>query len=195
MSPESKLASYLSSLGILTGEDEFVGLVRESFERLGLSTASIPEDGLPASEAELLVAGGLSPVLPPGARDPVLGHALELAAILSTSLTVEQAAGLLRVNGSRVRQRLTAHPPSLYGVKHGRAWRLPRFQFSPHGELPGIRPVLAALDPALGPVAIARWLTFPNPDLALADEEPRSPLAWISSGRSPSPVVALAREL
>jgi len=60
------------------------------------------------------------------------GHLLhrataEYARLLSDSYTVPQVAGLLDVNTSRIRQRLTGTPRTLYGIKLGKAWRIPKF--------------------------------------------------------------------
>lgn len=130
-------------------------------------------------------------------RDPEIIGALELALLLDASLSVEEAARLLGVNGSRVRQRLLATPPSLYGIKDGGCWRLPRFQFVGKATLPGFADVLARLDPTLGPIAFARWLVAPNADLVADEEsdEPVSPLDWLRHAHAPASVAALAADL
>jgi hypothetical protein len=100
------------------------------------------------------------------------------------------------VDGSRVRQRLAAH--TLYGVKHGAEWRLPQFQLTELGLVPGferVAPRLVGVDP----VSVSRWFTRQHVDLCVAtehgDEVPVTPRAWLEAGRDPDVVAALADEL
>ena len=144
----------------------------------------------------MLASGGLdtSP-LRAGEGEPLTETALEYARLLQSSLSVEQAAKLLGVNPSRVRQRLTGHPRTLYGIKEGKAWRVPRFQFAGRKPVPGVAAVIGALPPDLHPVAVRRWLTTPHPDLRVDPDEARSvaPLEWLRTGRAPEVVTDLAR--
>jgi hypothetical protein len=130
---------------------------------------------------------------------PLTQTALEFAGLLQASLSVEQAAGLLRVNASRIRQRLGGEHRSLYGIKQGKTWRVPKFQFVGRHLVPGMGQVLAALPRDLHPVAIQRWFTTPHSDLrsdADADEERTvAPIDWLKAGHSPDTIVDLAREL
>lgn len=121
-----------------------------------------------------------------GPEAPLVRTAAESAAILASSFTVAQAAERLGVDPSRVRQRLSDH--TLYGVKARSGWRLPRFQFTDHGVLPGLD-VLAPCLFALHPVVVVRWLTAPHPDLVVAAyEQPVSPRRWLEIGLAPSRV-------
>jgi len=153
---------------------------------------------LTRSEEKVLTAGGfdLSPVRAEAA-DPVARATAEYARLLKDSLSVVEAARRLGVNESRVRQRLTGTPRSLFGVKHGREWRLPGFQFSEGGLVPGIERAIEAVDPAIHPVALYRWLTTENADLPFDESEERllTPLEWLAGGNPPSVVVELAAEL
>lgn len=117
-------------------------------------------------------------------------------AMLDNSLSVEDAATLLRVDASRVRQRLAGR--TLYGIKTSEGWRLPRFQFSERGGLvSGIDKVLTRLPVDLNPVAVYRWFTTPNVDLHTRDDEeqPLTPLEWLETGHSPDSAAELAVEL
>ena len=144
----------------------------------------------------MLASGGLdtSP-LRAGEGEPLTETALEYARLLQSSLSVEQAAKLLGVNPSRVRQRLTGHPRTLYGIKEGKAWRVPRFQFAGRKAVPGVAAVIGALPPDLHPVAVRRWLTTPHPDLRVdaGEARPVAPLEWLRTGRAPEVVADLAR--
>lgn len=91
-----------------------------------------------------------------------------------------------------MRQRLAAR--TLYGIKRGRDWLLPAFQFTEAGAVPQLGAVLPRLQPDLHPVAVANWFTQPSPDLLL-EGEPVSPRDWLRSGGAPGPVAALAAAL
>jgi hypothetical protein len=118
--------------------------------------------------------------------------ATEFAAIITDSLSVPQASDLLEVDQSRIRQRLTER--TLYGIKVGRPWRLPRFQFNDHGQIRGLDQVLPQLPSTLHPVALQRWLSSPSADLAL-DDEAVSPLEWLEATGDSATVVAIAHDL
>lgn len=144
---------------------------------------------LSSHEQQLLREGGFEEPRPESELPSDQGQ-LEYLALLQDSLSPEQAAKLLRVNSSRVRQRLGER--QLFGVKDGRAWRLPRFQFAKHRLIPGIHQVLPALPPTLHPVAVQRWFRIPHPDLELADGTALTPLEWLAKGYEASRVVELA---
>ncbi|MGQ0628864.1 MAG: hypothetical protein ACT4PL_12290 [Phycisphaerales bacterium] len=147
------------------------------------------------AEERLLREGGLDPgSLAPEETQPLHRATAEYARILHDSYTAEQAADVLGVNASRIRQRLTVTPRTLYGIKVGKGWRIPRFQFHGQGLVPGIARVLDRLAPDLHPVAVHRWLSTPNPDL-LVDDAPTSPLDWLRIGNAPEAVAELAAGL
>jgi hypothetical protein len=151
---------------------------------------------LTAEEESILGRGGLQPDrLRPDERRLLYRGTVEYADLLRDSYSVEQAARVLGVNGSRIRQRLTGTQRTLYGVKFAKAWRIPRFQFQKRHLVPGIEAVLARLPGNLHPVAVHRWFTSPNQDLTVADGRPVSPLEWLRSGNPPAPVADLAAAL
>lgn len=149
-------------------------------------------------ESDALQAGGMD-LRPqqPGESDPLLEGATHFARMVNESLTVQEAAERLGgVNESRVRQRLLADPPTLYALKSGREWRLPKFQFLRRGTAPGLQTVIAALPRDLDPVSVERWFMAPNPDLGVGDEErPVSPIEWLKMGGSPERAAELAKDL
>jgi hypothetical protein len=163
-------------------------------------TALTAEDApaLTAEEARVLASGGLdASALRLDEIAPIFRTGAEHRRLLASSLSVEQTARLLGVNASRIRQRLTAQPPSLYGIKDGKRWRVPRFQFAGRKAIPGIAAVVAALPTSLHPVAVYRWLTSVNPDLYRdrKEEHAISPLDWLRTGGSPDVAADLARAL
>ncbi len=130
------------------------------------------------------------------APDPVEVAASEFNELRQTSYSTQEAAAHLGVTEGRVRQMLTASPPSLLGLKRGRAWRLPRYHFSDSGGLvPGVQPVIESVPTELHPVAVWRWFVTPCSDLEGDDETPLSPLNWLRTGRDPSLPAQLARDL
>lgn len=155
-----------------------------------------PVGELSAGEAEAMGEGGLD-LSPPSLEeaDPLAATAARYAALLASSLTTAEAAGLLGVSEGRVRQRLGEG--TLYRVKAGRENRLPAFQFEGAGEVRGVGRVVRALRPGAHPVTVANFFAGPNPDLYLDEEEerPLSPRDWLLSGGEPEVLVPLAEEL
>jgi len=149
------------------------------------------------SGAERAVLDELDQELGPTATpDPVEVAASEFNELCQASYSTQEAAAHLGVTEGRVRQMLTASPPSLLGLKRGRAWRLPRYQFSDSGGLvPGVQPVIESLPTELHPVAVWRWFVTPCSDLEGDDEKPLSPLNWLRTGRDPRVPAQLARDL
>jgi hypothetical protein len=194
-----RLREYLHEQGVVVGEGEFLALVRETFE--GIAEKDLwaePELELPPEELEVLHSGGFSTTREAlGSDDPVFRAALDFSALIASALSTKQAAVMLGVDPSRIRQRLTGRPCSLFGVKRHGGWLLPRFQFSGKTEVPGISQIAPHLDPNLNPVAVARWFLSPNPDLVVdeGDGQPVSPRDWLVSGQSPKDVVRLAEGL
>jgi len=193
------LAEYLSECGVAMGEGEFLALLRETLEEIaGRDLWAEPEQELPPEELELLRSGGFSTRREAlGSDDPVFRSALDFSALIATAVSTKEAANLLDVDPSRIRQRLTGPRPSLYGVKWRSEWLLPRFQFAGKAEVPGFDEVVPHLDPHLNPIAVARWFLSPSPDLGVEkdDEKPMSPREWLLAGHSPMEVARLAEGL
>jgi hypothetical protein len=149
---------------------------------------------LSAGELEALTAVGLStaPFKKGGMRDPLNESITDYMALLETSYSTAQAAKYLKVDASRVRQRLREH--SLFGIDYDGEKRLPRFQFERSHVVPGVREVLAVLPQELNPLDVAEWFLSPNPDLEIeAQEQPLSPREWLLKGHPVEAVVSLAQ--
>ncbi len=127
------------------------------------------------------------------ANDPVALGVAEHAALLETALSVAEAAERLGVTEGRIRQRLSEHPPTLWGVRAGHGWRLPASQFETRTTIPGLEALLSSLPDDLSPVAFHRWFTTPSPDLASAEGGPEllSPRNWLRLGRNPAVAAGL----
>jgi len=189
----------LHAHGIVVGPRKLQEMVRVAVA--SLREALYPEDPrteLSSAEVDALEAGGFD--LRPrdlGERDPLALTAAEYAALLGTSLSTTRAARRLGVTEGRIRQRLTASPPSLYGVRTGGKWRLPELQFDGAHVVPGFDAVAKALRPGLHPVAFCRWFTSPDADLVAGAgaAEPWSPREWLRRGYAVEPVAVLAAGL
>jgi hypothetical protein len=147
---------------------------------------------LSAGEVAALESVGLSmaPWVGEASQDPLVASITDYMALLETSLTTSEVADLLKVDASRIRQRLRER--SLYGIEYDGERRLPRLQFERGLVLPGLREVLAVLPEALNPLDVAEWFLAPNPDLELGGVAV-SPRDWLLRGEPVMTVVELAR--
>jgi hypothetical protein len=158
-------------------------------EQLGPRQPGLEAVEISEHEQQLLREGGFEAPSADATRASEEGQ-LEYLALLSDSLSPDEAAKLLRVNSSRVRQRLGER--QLFGIKDRGTWRLPRFQFAGGRLVPGIQLVLPTLPETLHPVAVQRWFRIPHPDLELDDGTTLTPLEWLGKGHEPNRVAELA---
>ncbi len=102
--------------------------------------ASGPTAVLSEAELEALEQVGLStkPWTADAAQDPLAKTIVDYMALLETSLSTAEAATILNVDVSRIRER------TLFGIEYEGEWRLPRFQFERTKVLPGLAEVLSA---------------------------------------------------
>jgi hypothetical protein len=148
---------------------------------------------LSAGEIDALQMAGLSvkPWKGRGSEDPLKASITDYMALLETSYSTSQAARHLKVDASRVRQRLREN--SLFGIEYDGEKRLPRFQFERGQVLPGLREILPALPEGLNPLDVAEWFLSPNPDLEIENrDEPLSPREWLLKGHAVEAVIHLA---
>jgi hypothetical protein len=112
------------------------------------------------------------------------------AALVATSVTVDQLANAIAVTASRIRQRLN-HDRTLWGFKTGprHQWRIPAWEILDGQLLPGIEELAKAIPTGLHPVAVDRLVHTPNPDLDI-DGEPASALDWLAAGNDPTAAAA-----
>jgi hypothetical protein len=149
---------------------------------------------LTAGEIDALESVGLSTAAWTGSakQDPLMHSIADYMALIETSFTTSQAADYLKVDVSRIRQRLRER--SLFGIEYDGERRLPRFQFERKQVLPGLREVIGALPEHLNPLDVAEWFLSPNPDLELAEQDaPLSPRGWLLHGEPVTAVVAIAQ--
>jgi len=110
----------------------------------------------------------------------VLGRALEGA------LTRDQAADRLGVTPQAVSERRKSG--KLVGLRRGREWRFPAWQFADDGAIPALDELIAAWPGT--PLALLAWATRPSPDL-----DGRTPAQTLTRRNGPGRVVQLAHAL
>ena len=104
------------------------------------------------------------------------------------SLSREEAAKLLGIAAQSVTSKLESG--KLIGIKVGREWRLPRWQFDPDntsGALPDLDTLQAAFPG--GPVSLSNWITRAHPEFD--GRTPRDEIVIHGS----APVIKVARAL
>ena len=198
--------AFLHARGIRVRPEQLQRMLLEALVRLPVALyPSDPRSALTAQEVEALERGGLdlSPA-EPGSEDPLARTVTLYTALLEDSLSTAETAACLGVDASRIRQRLNAKPPTLFGIRlSDGSWRIPRFQLEGDRLLPGLGEVIACLDSELHPVAVYRWFTTPTVDL-MVDEasapaeligQQLSPRDWLRHGLSPRRVADLAAHL
>ncbi len=165
-------------------------------EQIAASPPGPAAPSLSAAEARLLDEAGFVDS-PSDVVTAVERSRIDLEIMLRESLSLAEAAAALGVGTSRLRQRLSSAERTLYGLKEGRDWRIPKFQFASKRRLVrGIGKVLPHIRPDAHPLAVKSWLTSPHQDLVLAtDERPVSPIAWLAAGHSVEEVANLATEI
>lgn len=178
------LTELLRARGLDVDEAELAAAASAGLTRLLTAPGAT---ALPAGDAVLLDTAGLTDA--PGAYARSAAEAAgTYAALVATALTVGEAAGRLGITEGRVRHRIAAR--ELSALPSGRR-RLPAWQFTETGVLPGLPAVLRALDPGEHPLAVLAFLTTPQPELDL-DGRPATPEQWLRAGGDPRPVAELA---
>jgi hypothetical protein len=83
--------------------------------------------------------------------------------LAANSFSREATAGLLGISSQSVTDKLESR--KLVGIKVGREWRLPRWQFDPDNTTGALADldVLQAAFPG-GPVSLSRWIMRPHPE-------------------------------
>jgi hypothetical protein len=186
----------LRKRGIDLSDEEFALLLDDALEA-STGMADDPVTTLTPAETKALAGGGAD-LRPRGETEPPprAEAAASYGALLAESFSVAQVSSQLGIDASRVRHRLAER--SLYGIRLKGSWRLPAFQFTDDGVVPGLDVVLPTLPDDLHPVAVRRWLTTPVSDLSISGRRGAagvSPLEWLSGGGDPHPVAALATDL
>ena len=138
------LENVLTKAGLNVKPSEFLALVEDAARRLKPPNPE-PAHYLSPEQRAALEDVGLD--LSPQSEDERDYRARTVAAhtvLAESALTVGEAAALLGVDDSRIRHRLKER--RLTGWKAQGGWRLPNWQFTPSGVLPGLDVVLRAAE-------------------------------------------------
>lgn len=159
---------------------------------------SVPPTSKDLSEYELKVLeeGGF-PKVPDTVSlgDNIAIVAGEVGVLIACALTQSQAAQLLGVDQSRIRQRISQG--TLYTIMgENNVKVLPRFQFTDAGVLPALEKVLAVINKEAHPIAIQRFFLTVSADLSSEELHANlSPRDWLITGHNPDAVVRMAADL
>lgn len=186
------LEAVLAKAGLRVDPDAFLSFVEDAARRF---TPPHPDPGgyFTAEQRDALrdVGLDLSP-LRPDEPDGRARAVAEQAVLHDSALTVTEAARTIGVDNSRIRHRLLGG--RLMGWKDRGGWRLPAWQFTEHGVLPGLEHVLAVLPSDQPPLVVAAFMTTPQEDL-MARSRAITPCEWLQAGGDPQRVARLAAML
>lgn len=149
-------------------------------------------DALSDWQIELLERGGLT--ISPAAWVLVTAEVeAPYGELLHDAFKTAEVAKLLQVSDSTVQRRRLGR--KLWAVKSGSEWLFPTLQFiidgSRQGQIQGLDKVVPALPKSLHPLAVAGFLTTPQPGLH-GKSRLMSPLQWLRCGGDPRLVVEAA---
>jgi hypothetical protein len=185
----SALKTVLAKAGLRVDPDEFLTLVEDAARQLSPADPD-PADYFSSEQRSALAEVGLD--LSPGRGHEVDHRARAVAAqavLRDSALTVAEAARTIGVDTSRVRHRLASG--RLCGWKDRGGWRLPAWQFTGNGVLPGLEVVLEAVPEDQPALVVAAFMTTPQQDLPM-DGEPATPRQWLLASGDPGTVAKLA---
>jgi hypothetical protein len=183
------LENVLARAGLRVSPGQFLNLVEDAARQLSPPNPN-PADYFTPDQRAALTEVGLD--LRPRRSDEVDSRARTVAAqavLRDSALSVTDAAAMLGVDTSRIRHRLAAG--RLIGWKDRGGWRLPAWQFTGSGVLPGLETVLAAIPDDQPPLVVAAFMTTPQVDLPISGR-PATPRQWLLAGGDPERVAQLA---
>ncbi|WP_298178210.1 DNA-binding protein [Saccharomonospora sp.] len=186
------LENVLAKAGLNVKPSEFLALVEDAARRLTPPNPN-PSQYFSSDQQAALEDVGLD--LSHQSEDERDYRARTVAAhavLAESALTVGEAAALLGVDDSRIRHRLKER--RLTGWKAQGGWRLPNWQFTPSGVLPGLDAVLRAVPEDQPVLVIAAFMSTPQPDLVI-NGKPATPRQWLLAGGDPEIVAQLAATL
>ncbi|WP_112309199.1 hypothetical protein [Pseudogemmobacter bohemicus] len=192
----SELKKVLADFPLRNGEQEFACVAAAFLRRHGdrFRLLAVPEP-LSGAEAEALRSVGVAPNLGSAEAAPLLQSKANHAALVVTALPIAEVAGRLGVTEAHLRRRIGERTLLAVRGPDGRGLRVPAFQLTGTGELPGLRVVLRAIRPGLRPLQVTAFFATPQPDLEDAQGKPMAPVTWLLAGHDPESVRDLARDL
>ncbi|WP_409495556.1 DNA-binding protein [Amycolatopsis sp. cmx-11-12] len=185
------LENVLAKAGLKVDANEFLTLVEDAARRLSPPNPD-PSHYFSADQRAALTDVGLD--ISPRSEDEPDFRARTVAAhavLADSALSVLEAAKALGVDDSRIRHRLKEG--RLTGWKD-QGWRLPAWQFTGSGVLPGLEIVLRAVPEDQPALVVAAFMSTPQTDLVI-NEHPATPRQWLLSGGDPEHVAKLVATL
>lgn len=192
----AELKQVLAGLQLRGGEQEFARVAAAFLKRHGdrFRPNGRPEPLSAAEKAALEMVGvAVGPANPDAA--PLLKATANHAALVATALPLAEAAARLGVTDGRLRQRVREGSLLAVHASDGRSLRVPVFQLTEGGELPGLRTIMRVIRRDLRPLQVVAFFSTPQPDLEDADGAPMTPIDWLLAGNDPEPVRELAQSL
>ncbi|MGH3449305.1 MAG: DNA-binding protein [Haloechinothrix sp.] len=185
------LETALARAGLKVDAEEFLRLVEDAARRVSPPHPNPAEYFSPHQRSALREVGLDLSDFRDDEPDPRARTVAAHAVLAETALSVTEAAQLLGVDASRVRHRLAAG--QLAGWKD-QGWRLPAWQFTLDGVLPGLDIVLRVLPDDQPPLVVAAFMNTPQPDLVIHGQA-ATPRQWLLALGDPRPVAELAATL
>jgi hypothetical protein len=189
----STVAALLADFGVSGSESDFVSALRAALAREPRPGTSTLTD---AEAAVLADHSGIDPATAARLGSPgqvAVDRARVEFDLLRRSFTAHDIAAKWGVDDSRIRHRVRNRV--LFGVRIGRALRLPTWQFDDElRPLPGLSAVLAALPEGMHPREVEGFMTTPQADLRVRGRDV-SPRDWLLTGGDAAQVAAHAADL
>lgn len=179
------LETVLAKAGLRVNPTQFLSYVEDAARRFSPPQPD-PASYFSAQDRAALTDVGLD--LSSSDENDINARARSIAAeavLRESALTVDEAARRIGVDTSGVRRRLAEN--RLTGWKDSNGWRLPAWQFTDSGILPGLAAVLAATPDDQPPLVLAAFVATPQPDLPM-NGEPATPRQWLLAGGDPQRV-------
>lgn len=179
------LETVLAKAGLHVNPTQFLSYVEDAARRFSPPQPD-PASYFSPGDRDVLTDVGLD--LSSSGEHDINARARSIAAeavLRESALTVEDAARRLGVDNSGIRRRLSER--RLVGWKDRGGWRLPAWQFTEAGILPGLPTVLAAVPEDQPPLVVAAFFATVQPDLQM-NGEPSTPRQWLLAGGDPTRV-------
>ncbi|WP_092536105.1 DNA-binding protein [Amycolatopsis arida] len=186
------LENILAKVGLKVDATEFLTMVEDAARKLAPPNPD-PSHFFSADQRAALTQVGLDLSAHRDDEPDYRARAVATDTVLAeSSLTVGEAAARLGVDDSRIRHRLKDR--RLTGWKDQGGWRLPNWQFTGSGVLPGLDVVLRAVPDDQPALVVAAFMNTPQSDLEINDR-PATPRQWLLAGGDPERVAQLAATL
>lgn len=185
------LETVLAEAGLRVSTREFLRHVADAARKIS-PPQTTPADYFTPSQQRVLGEVGLDlSSFRPDESDPRAKSVATAAVLADSSHSVAEAAKVLGVDDSRVRHRLA--DGKLIGWKD-KGWRLPAWQFTDSGTLPGLEIVLRSIPDDQPQLMVAAFMNTPQPDLEI-NGQPATPRQWLLAHGDPQLVAELASTL